>query len=286
MVPEPVSSYVDYPRETVERSRSVLLELAALLGDYRDGLVLVGGWVPALLLERHQPPGISFQHIGSADVDFLVDPEKLPEDRYATVAKLLEERGYARSDRSVFTFQRSVPGLPKPIGVDFLVPAPAAGAGRRRETPEVQPGLRARTVEGADVALRHRSTWSLEGALPDGGRVRAEFLMADIAGILAMKGIAFGLRLKGRGKDAYDIWSLCRYYGAGPKEVGRLVREAKADPGIQQGLAVIQERFSSPDAVGPAEVARFLADGLPEGILEPRLTSFQDVQAMLEAALT
>ena len=37
----------DYDALQVEAARSVLLELVRLLGEYRDDMVVVGGWVPA-----------------------------------------------------------------------------------------------------------------------------------------------------------------------------------------------------------------------------------------------
>jgi len=283
MPAEPVQTHAVYAPDITRRSYAVLLELSLMLKSYKPGLVLVGGWVPALLLRRHQDPNASFKHVGSVDIDFLIDPQALPADRYATIAELLADRGYTQSDRSVFTFERSVPGLAHPIRVDFLVPAPPLGEGRRRETPEVQRALRARTVEDADVALRHKANWALEGALPDGGEARGEIQMADLVGILAMKGLVFGMRLKGRGKDAYDIWSVCRYFGKGPREVGHALGEHRNDPAVRRGLDLIRERFSSSDALGAVEVARFLSDAVPKGVGEPRMTAFQDVQMMLEA---
>ncbi|MEK7765735.1 MAG: nucleotidyl transferase AbiEii/AbiGii toxin family protein [bacterium] len=281
---EPIQTRQAYAPDVTERSFAVLLELSLVLKAYQQGLVLVGGWVPALLLRRHQAPRVSFQHVGSVDIDFLIDTKALPESQYATIEELLRDRGYVPSARSPFTFERKVQGLPSPIRVDFLVPAPPAGEGRRRETPEVQPARRARTVEDTEVAFRHRIPWGLHGTLPEGGETRGEIRMADLTGILAMKGLVFGQRLKGRGKDAYDIWSLCGYYGAGPGEVGRAMREHLGDPAVRRGLAVIQERFSSPAAVGPAEVERFLMDAVPEGIGNPKVTAFQDVRMMLDAA--
>ena len=40
----------DYTAEAVAAARSVLLEVARILGDHRDGVVVIGGWVPELLL--------------------------------------------------------------------------------------------------------------------------------------------------------------------------------------------------------------------------------------------
>ncbi len=44
-----VTKRTDYTAEAVEAARSVMLELTRLLGEYRDGMVIIGGWVPELL---------------------------------------------------------------------------------------------------------------------------------------------------------------------------------------------------------------------------------------------
>jgi hypothetical protein len=38
---------VDYTSEAVEAARSVIIELVHILGEYRDNIVLVGGWMLA-----------------------------------------------------------------------------------------------------------------------------------------------------------------------------------------------------------------------------------------------
>jgi hypothetical protein len=40
----------DYIAEAVEAAYSVLIELMHALGEYREQIVLVGGWVPGILL--------------------------------------------------------------------------------------------------------------------------------------------------------------------------------------------------------------------------------------------
>jgi hypothetical protein len=46
----------DYSEELVRAARSVLLELMHLLGEYWENIVLVGGWVPDLLLDSKKSP--------------------------------------------------------------------------------------------------------------------------------------------------------------------------------------------------------------------------------------
>ncbi len=41
---------IDYTAAAVEAAKSVPIELMHILGEYRDDMVLVGGWIPDLLI--------------------------------------------------------------------------------------------------------------------------------------------------------------------------------------------------------------------------------------------
>jgi hypothetical protein len=60
----------NYNEVQVDAARSVLLEVAHILSHYRQGIVLVGGWVPDLLF-----PGGMSHHIGSIDVNLVIPKE-------------------------------------------------------------------------------------------------------------------------------------------------------------------------------------------------------------------
>ena len=62
----------DYTAEAVEAAKSVLIELMHLLREYRDDIVLIGGWVPELLL----PQGPR-RHVGSMDIDLALNHLKI-----------------------------------------------------------------------------------------------------------------------------------------------------------------------------------------------------------------
>ena len=57
----------EYGQREVEAAKSVLIELMQILGEYREQMVLIGGWVPFFLFG----PG----HVGSTDVDIALDRE-------------------------------------------------------------------------------------------------------------------------------------------------------------------------------------------------------------------
>jgi hypothetical protein len=59
-----------------------------VLAQFADCMVVVGGWIPDLLLPDADEP-----HVGSIDVDLALDARKLREGRYAELLKLLLTTG-------------------------------------------------------------------------------------------------------------------------------------------------------------------------------------------------
>jgi hypothetical protein len=243
-------------------SRAVLLELWTTLRAYREALVLVGGWVPYFLLSRHQRAEDRFVHVGSIDIDLVVDPARVEEPEYATIVELLRERGYAaapdrRGEAIPGSLLRTVPSpttrKPYTIRVDFLTPPHTDGSRHHRP---VQDDLLARKVRGCEAALRYYTAVTLSGALPDGGELSVSMRMADLTAILAMKGIVLGERY--REKDAYDLYALLAHYGRGPAEAAEAVRRHRNDPLVAEGVAGIQAAFARRESNGPVWAATFL----------------------------
>ncbi len=63
-----------YEPAEVIAARQVLVELMQILGEYREQMVLVGGWVPFLLFGA--------EHIGSTDIDITLDREPIDHPSY------------------------------------------------------------------------------------------------------------------------------------------------------------------------------------------------------------
>lgn len=79
----------NYRDDTVAAARSVMIELVHLLGEYRESLVLIGGWLPELLLPNRDKP-----HVGNIDVDLALDHRTIQAEGYRTIQELLLSRGY------------------------------------------------------------------------------------------------------------------------------------------------------------------------------------------------
>ncbi|MHC4445771.1 MAG: hypothetical protein ACYTA5_24495 [Planctomycetota bacterium] len=148
----------DYSTIAVEAARSVLLELTHLLSEYRDDIVVIGGWVPELLL-----PPTKERHTGSIDVDLALDHRKLQEAGYKMIQQVLVERGYEQDEHQPFIFYRRVDKVT--VEVDLLA-GEYEGTGRSRRTQRVQ-DVRPRKARGCDLVFDNPIEIMIEGSLPD-----------------------------------------------------------------------------------------------------------------------
>ena len=250
----------DYTVEAVEAARSVLIELVHLLGEYRDEIVLIGGWVPEVLLPKKDKP-----HVGSMDVDLALNHRTLRDEGYKTIQELLLSRGY-RQGKQPFIFHRSVKVGDKEIDVQVdLLAGEYEGTGKGRRHQRIQ-GILARKVRGCDLAFEMPSEVTVEGRLPEGGKDSVTVRVASIVPFLVMKGMALDERLKE--KDAWDIYYCVQNYPGG---LDALVDEFK--PHINHGLVLeglekIAQHFASESHVGPKFVADF------EEVVDPEEREF------------
>ena len=56
----------DYNQIAVNAAYSVLIELVRVLGEYRENIVLIGGWVPQILFQNKGE-----LHTGSIDAKYI-----------------------------------------------------------------------------------------------------------------------------------------------------------------------------------------------------------------------
>lgn len=260
-----------YEARQVEAARRVIVELWQILGPYREAMVLVGGWVPDLLLPRATPP-----HTGSIDVDLLLNPEPLREGQYAELLRAIETRGYRRT--KPFRFAKDVVvdgGDPVTVEVDFLVPKGSL----RRPHSEVGHGFRAIAVEGALLAIESTQSTSLDGSMPDGARNRVEIQVASVEGFLVMK--AFALRGRLKEKDAYDIVFCLQNWPGGATAVADRLRPFAGRAEVREAMRILAVHFASPDHLGARSVAAFLDPAGPDERAFVARDAYERVQALL-----
>lgn len=282
-----MNDYRDYPPDVTEVSRGVLVEVFTLLQPEREHCVLVGGWAPYLLTERHKPAEAEFVHIGSVDIDVALDFERLPklEEVYAGIRHRLERVGFA--PRRSRTGQPLAFSLEKPVGnslihADFLAPV-AGGTGDDHRHQRAQ-DLLALKARGCEVAFQSKELFEVEAVMPSRARHAVQVPVAGPAAVLCMKALAFSDD-PGRIKDAYDICSILRYYKAGATSVAAEIRPLLDVAIMQEALGRLATSFRAMDAIGPVGLANFLQPehpATPDWDLERR-NGYEAVQSLLEA---
>jgi hypothetical protein len=268
-----VITRTDYTAGAVKAARSVMLELTHLLAEYKDGIVVVGGWVPELLLSNAKQP-----HTGSLDVDLALDHRTWADAGYQTILQLLLSRGY-REGEQPFIFYRTVEINENSyeVEVDFLA-GEYAGTTRSHRTQKVQ-DMQPRKARGCDLAFSQMAEIILSGTLPDGGKDSIRVQVASIPSFLVMKSITLAARLKE--KDAWDIYFCIRHYPGGLDALAEEFQSLLENKLTQEALEILAEKFASPDHIGPKHIADFegITDNEERAFLQR--DAFERINALL-----
>jgi hypothetical protein len=251
----------DYGLDNTTVSFSYLLELAATLREYRDSLVLIGGWVPFFILGNFKRTEIEFTHIGSLDIDLAVEPQLFSKglDKYRSIIEHIQRIGYVqKKDRLNNIVPSSFVKKAKEnvdIQVDFLTSFDVT-AGKTKRHLKVQPDLMARRAKGCDIAFKYNWECPLSGNLPGNGEIKLSIKVANIVSAIVMKGYTLGERLDG--KDPYDIYALIVYYKNGPFSVAEEFKLHIKLPMVSESLKIIDENFKNLKSNGPERVGYFM----------------------------
>lgn len=262
-----------YIQPEVIACHSVLLEVLHLLGEYREHIVLIGGWVPPLLIPEADHPG-------SLDVDLALDFRKIPDEAYQSFRKALEARGFRQGEQP-FIFYRDVPQVNSHaivVQVDFLA-GEYGGTRAGRRTQPVQ-DIRARKARGCDLAFENFIELRIEGTLPDGSRDSVTVKVAGVVPFLVMKGMAMADRIKQ--KDAWDAYYCIRHYPGGVEKLVREFEPLRDHNLVREGLGKIRSKFLTIDHVGPKWVVDFEEIRSPEDAEVLRRDAFERVKRFLD----
>jgi len=245
-----VNPRTDYSDNAVQAARQVMLEVARVLGEYHDSIVIVGGWVPELLMAA-----TGAKHIGSNDVDLALNHRAITAAGYRTIREHLLARGYVPHPDQPFVFLRTVTVNGQQITVHLdLLSGEYGGNLKKRRHQRVQDVL-PRKARGCDLAFDNFVEHRLEGELPGGGKDVATIRVAGIVPFIVMKGMAMAGRIKE--KDAWDIVFCLTYWPGGLEALAAAFQPHLTNGLVQEGLNKIAEKFASPDHVGPKWVADF-----------------------------
>jgi hypothetical protein len=242
----------EYDSRQVQAARRVLVDLAQVLAAFHDCLVVVGGWVPDLLISEVEEP-----HVGSIDVDLALDARKLNEGRYAELLKLLLDTRRYRSGAKPFQLTTDVDlgdgGQPIQVEVEFIAPKEVK---LKKNKPKLLQNFRVLQADGCATAFNAPVEIELVGQTIRGAKNTVRLRVASLPDFLVMK--AHALAGRDKPKDAYDICYCLTNFPGGLNVLAVAWKQRKQEKDVKHAINILHEKFATVDAFGPGQVVEFL----------------------------
>lgn len=265
----------DYSSRQVEAARRVLIDVGQVLAGFRDAIVVVGGWVPDLLLPDAEP-----EHVGSIDVDLALDAAKLEDGRYAELLKLLLETERYKPGDKAFQLVTAVDledgDAPVTVEVEFLA---SADVELKKNHPKLVEGFRVLQFPAFAAAFEHPKQIELEGLMISGSANTVQLRVASLPDFITMKAHAVGGRDKP--KDVYDI---CYCLDTFPDAIALVATDWKSrrdNPLVAGAIDILTEKFKTVDHFGPLQLPVFHDATDPDERARYARRAFELVQKLL-----
>lgn len=266
----------DYSEGQKGAAHRVLIEIVNLLSGYEDDVRIIGGWVPDLLY-----PGSG--HIGSIDVDVLLNHTKIVVDSYENIERTLKRVGYYPHPQKYFTFVKDVVinGITYSVDVDFLA-GMYGGSGDKKRSQHIE-GLKALKATGGNFAFDFPANEiTLEAKRPDGALDIGHVKVVSIVPFFVMKAKALNRQ---KPKDAYDIYFCIENFEGGIKELAKQFVPYKDKKIIKEMTRQLAEKFASVNHSGPTDIVSFL--GIEESMEQDRVRrdAFEKIQYLINSLI-
>lgn len=259
-MPEKARTAAGYRGEHLALVRSTCLYIATKLGDLMDGLVVVGGLVPSLLVDQESGEAGFERHAGTMDLDIGLTTALLDRGKYREISDRLRRAGFAPDDNAAGnpTRQRWKIVAREKVTIDFLI-SPTSPEERGGSLRDLEPDFAAVVAPGMHLAFRDRVRVSLSGQTIVGEDAAREIWVCGAGAFVVLKALAFDLR--GENKDAYDLFYLLRNYGASIDNVVEVLRPLLDDENTVRAIEILRRDFLIDNGVGPRRVAEFQTGG-------------------------
>lgn len=241
----------DYTDRQIEAARRVLIDVGQVLASFSDCLVVVGGWVPDLLL-----PEAEEAHVGSIDVDLALDVVKLDKGRYAEMLKfLIDTKRYRQGEKEfqlVIDVDLNDGDKPVQVEVEFLAPKDVK---LKKNRPKLLPGFRVLQTEACEVAFNSPIEQKLSGENTLGAKNTVRWRIASLADFLVMK--AHALAGRDKPKDSYDFCYCLEHFPGGLEKPAVEWRDRRKEKHVAKAIEILREKFESVETFGPQQLVQF-----------------------------
>lgn len=269
---EDLKSSVDYSEGQKKAAHRVLVELVNIFKEYEEEIRIVGGWVPDLMF-----PGEG--HVGSVDVDVLINHLTLEDEGYQNMSRILQNNGYREHPDKFFSFIKTVDveGTTYDVDVDILA-GMYGGTQMKKRSQHVQ-GIKALKATGGNFAFDFPAQKiSVEAKRPDSAMDVANVNVVAVVPYIIMKAAAMG---RGKAKDAYDIYFIIKHYRGGVTELAHEFKPVADRKLILEMKEKLAGKFASADHAGPKDVSDFLDLEDEEENEIVKRDAYEQIQALL-----
>ena len=267
-----LKSSIDYSEGQKQAAHRVLIELVNIFQTYEDEIRIVGGWVPDLMF-----PGEG--HIGSVDVDIMLNHMALQDEGYQNMARILKKNAYKEHPDKYFSFIKTVnvDGVFYDVDVDILAGI-YGGTHSKKRSQHIQ-GIRALKATGGNFVFEFPpQKISVTAERPDGALDFANVNVVAVVPYIIMKTAAMG---RGKAKDAYDIYFIIKHYIGGVRALAKEFEPVKDRKLVLEMKEKLFRKFASENHAGPKDVADFLDLYDDESIEMVKRDAYEQVQALL-----
>lgn len=270
---EDLKNSLDYSQGQKDAAHRILVELVNLFTEYQDDIRIVGGWVPDLMFPEEG-------HIGSVDVDLLINHLTLKDSGYQTMAKILLKNGYREHPDKYFSFIKTIEidGIPYDVDVDILA-GMYGGTQKKKRSQHIQ-GIKALKATGGNFAFNFEpNTVRVEAKRPDGAMDTANVNVIASVPYLVMKTAALG---RGKAKDAYDIYFLVKHYHGGVQKLIQEFSSCAGSPIITDMVDKLGGKFASDQHAGPFDIVYFEDIDDEDDAALLRRDAYEQIQALIQ----
>lgn len=262
------AAHTDYCERT-------LVTLLRGLGPWKRSVYLIGGLVPRYLIVQPLESAGSRPHVGTTDVDIVLDLAVLADaEAYERLEANLKRMGFerGRNDDGHVQHHRWVKPIREGVTIvlDLLCDVLDTEDSRLVKLSGEARGLSAVKIPGAHLVFRDYIEVSITAELLDDKGVATEIVrVAGVAPFVMLKAIAYDDRAEE--KDAYDLVYTIANYQGGPEAVAEIFGDRMTRAGgektlFDRALSALRNRFASDETTegyrkdGPTSYARFLTD--------------------------
>jgi hypothetical protein len=254
--------------------RATCLQVATVLGDLMDDLVIIGGLVPSLLIDQNNLEEGVEAHVGTLDLDVGMSLAIFDDEHYQAITERLRSAEFEpdKNDKGNPVFQRWVHREYRKITVDFLIP-PSYETDRGGAIRKLEKDFGAIIAPGLELAFQDFQIISISGTTLKGENTTRRVRVCGAGAYVVLKALTF--RNRGENKDGYDLYYLIRNYGAGVDEVAARFRKLLPNRECDKALEILREDFAEPNSVGVRRTVAFLrGEGETDEVLQAEVVGF------------